>query len=291
MDRSLQQSGVSVPGVTWFCTGLAMLAFAGNSVLCRLALKQTSMDAASFSLLRVLSGALGLCLLCAVQRKPLAGKGSWPGALALAVYVAAFSFAYVELNTGTGALLLFGAVQTSMLGYGLWSGERLGPAGICGLLVAIAGLLVLMLPGAGAPSAVPAMIMLMSGVAWGVYSLLGRGAGDALAVNASNFTRAIPLLALAGLPFLDELRWNWQGACYAVLSGAVASGAGYAVWYGAVRRLAAYQAASVQLTVPVLAAFAGIVLLDEALTERLILSSVAVLGGVALVLSRKPGKR
>ena len=281
---------VASPGITprvLILTALAMLAFAGNSVLCRLALKATSLDAASFTALRLISGALMLWLLVVLRRPRRRIGGSWFGAMALFVYAFAFSLAYRAIDAGTGALLLFGAVQLSMLVYGFFRGERLGLAAGIGLAVALAGLLAMLLPGASAPAWVPAMLMLASGVAWGSYSLLGRGGADPLATTAGNFLRAIPLVLLACLPYASSLHWDMRGAGYALVSGALASGVGYAIWYSAVRQLPALKAATVQLSVPILATLAGIVILDEPLTLRLALCSVAVLGGVALVLASR----
>nr|WP_305495243.1 DMT family transporter [Pseudomonas sp. FP198] len=271
-------------------TCFAMLAFAANSLLCRLALKHTDIDAASFSVVRLASGALVLWLMCALRRSSSTIKGSWKGAAALFVYVFAFSFAYRHLETGTGALLLFGAVQLSMVLYGLSKGERMHTLAIVGFVLAIVGLVSLLLPGAAAPDPVSALTMLLSGVAWGIYSLLGKTVADPLATTTGNFLRSIPLVLIASLPFLSELRWDSLGMLYAILSGALASGVGYAVWYVAVRHLAAFQAATVQLSVPILASLAGIVFLGESLSVRMVLASIAVLGGVALVLGGKQGR-
>lgn len=268
----------------------AMLAFAANSLLCRLALKHTDIDAASFSVVRLASGALVLWLLCALRRTSTIGKGSWQGAAALFVYVFAFSFAYRHLETGTGALLLFGAVQLSMVLYGMFKGERMHTLAVVGFVLAIVGLVSLLVPGAAAPDPVSALTMLLSGVAWGIYSLLGKTVADPLATTTGNFLRSIPLVLMASVPFLSALRWDPQGILYAVLSGALASGVGYAVWYVAVRHLAAFQAATVQLSVPILASLAGIVFLGESLSVRMVLASIAVLGGVALVLGGKYGR-
>lgn len=268
----------------------AMLAFAANSLLCRLALKHTNIDAASFSVVRLASGALVLWLICALRRSSSTIKGSWKGAAALFVYVFAFSFAYRHLETGTGALLLFGAVQLSMVLYGVFKGERMHTLAVVGFVLAIVGLVSLLLPGAATPDPVSALTMLLSGVAWGIYSLLGKTVADPLATTTGNFLRSIPLVLMASLPFLSALRWDPQGILYAVLSGALASGVGYAVWYVAVRHLAAFQAATVQLSVPILAALAGIVFLGESLSVRMVLASIAVLGGVALVLGGKHGR-
>lgn len=267
-------------------TLLALLAFAANSILCRLAFERSDIDAASFTAIRLASGALMLGLL--VARRPVARiGGDWPSAVALFTYAAAFSFAYVALDTGVGALLLFGAVQVTMLAAGLRAGERLDARQSAGLALALGGLAYLLWPGLAAPPLGSALLMLAAGVAWGAYSLRGRGSRDPLAATAGNFLRAAPLglgLALLALPGLEP---DPVGAGYAVLSGALASGAGYAVWYAALRGLASTHAATVQLSVPLIAAAGGIVLLDEPLTWRLVFAAVAILGGIALGVMRR----
>nr|WP_187808518.1 DMT family transporter [Pseudomonas alcaligenes] len=267
-------------------TALAMLAFAGNSLLCRAALRDSALDPASFTAIRLCSGALVLALLVLLRRQgPL--RGDWRSALALFGYAAGFSFAYVELDAGSGALILFGAVQASMLGYGWLHGERLRPLQLLGLTSALGGLLFLLLPGASAPSPQAAGLMVLAGVAWAFYSLLGRGNADPLAATAGNFLRSLPaLLPLIAL-YRHQLGWDGLGALYAILSGALASGIGYAIWYAALPHLRAMQAASVQLSVPIIAAVAGNLLLGEAFSLRLLLASVAVLGGIALILLAK----
>lgn len=272
-------------------TLIAMIAFAANSILCRLALEHTGIDAASFTSIRLVSGALALWLIVVRRGATGSAGGSWPSALALFTYAAAFSFAYVSLPTGVGALLLFGAVQSTMILAGLHAGERLGNRQIAGLALALAGLVYLMLPGLSAPPLGGSVLMLAAGVAWGVYSLRGRATVDPLGATADNFLRAAPLgigLAVATLPWMQV---DAPGVGYAVLSGAMASGAGYAVWYAALRGLAATHAATVQLSVPVIVAAGGTVLLDEPVTLRLALASAAILGGIALVvLSRRPAR-
>lgn len=267
-------------------TLLALLAFAANSILCRLAFERTDIDAASFTAIRLAAGALMLWLL--VLRRPVARiGGDWPSAVALFAYAAAFSFAYVALETGVGALLLFGAVQMTMLAAGLRTGERLDARQSVGLALALGGLAYLLWPGLAAPPLGSALLMLAAGFAWGVYSLRGRGSRDPLAATAGNFLRAAPLglgLALLALPGLAP---DPAGAGYAVLSGALASGAGYAVWYAALRGLAATHAATVQLSVPLIAAAGGIALLDEPLTWRFAFAAVAILGGIALGMVRR----
>lgn len=272
---------------TLLLTALAMLAFAGNSLLCRLALRETDIDAASFTSLRLLAGALTLWLLLRLRTASRSNAGNWPAATALFVYAAAFSFAYLYLDAGAGALILFGAVQLSMLAWGLYRGERLGLKGYSGLLLAFAGVLVLLLPGASRPPTGAALLMLLAGAAWGIYSLLGRGVTDPLAATTGNFLRAVPLALLLSALFIGQASWDTPGLIYALLSGALTSGVGYAIWYSALRGLQSFQAACVQLSVPIIAALAGSLLLDEALSVRLLLSAAAVLGGIALVLGAK----
>lgn len=268
-------------------TSLAMLAFAGNSLLCRAALSHTGIDAASFTSVRLGSGALMLWVLARARRGTQTGAGNWPSALALFVYAAGFSFAYVNLPTATGALLLFGAVQVTMIGRGLWRGDRLRRPQLLGLALALAGLIVLLLPGLSAPSWHGSLLMLSAGVAWGVYSLRGQGAGDSLRVTAGNFLRALPLATVLSLLLLDRVSLDIAGIGYGLASGALASGAGYVLWYAALPALKAASAATVQLAVPVLAALGGIVLLGEPLTWRFAIAAVAVLGGVALVIRER----
>lgn len=268
-------------------TALAMLAFAGNSLLCRLALKHTAIDAASFTGIRLVAGALVLWLLLRLGRPPLAATGNWRAATALFVYAAAFSYAYLKLDAGSGALLLFGAVQLCMVLVGLLRGERLNLPQALGFVLATGGLVALLLPGASAPPLAGALLMLLAGFAWGVYTLLGREAGPPLAATAGNFLRSLPFALLLALPFASDLRVDVPGLLYALLSGGLTSGVGYAVWYSALAGLGALQAASVQLSVPVIAALGGALLLGESISLRLALVSVTVLGGIALVLRGK----
>ena len=277
-------------------TAVAMLAFAANSLLCRLALQQDRIDPASFGAVRLLAGALVLAVVMRARRQPVTGSGNWRSAGLLFAYVALFSFAYVSLPAGTGALILFGAVQLTMLGAGLLAGERFAPAGWLGLALASAGLAVLLLlPGAAAPSLFGAALMAGAGVAWGGYSLRGRGGGsgggDPLAATAASFVRAAPMGVLLALLFVRRAHADVGGVALAIASGALTSGLGYVVWYAALRRLSALRAAVVQLSVPLIAAVGGVLLLGEAFTLRLGVSALAILGGVALVLSsRASGK-
>ena len=277
------------PARTFALTALAMTAFAGNSLLCRLALKNTAIDAASFTTIRLISGALVLWLVSRRFRPGLSGKGNWPSALALFAYAAAFSFAYTSLPAGAGALLLFGAVQATMIGYGLWSGERLRPPQLAGLALALGGLSGLLLPGVSAPPLAGSALMISAGIAWGIYSLRGKGAGDPTWVTAGNFLRAAPVaIALSVCVFLVKgASLDAAGFWYAVASGAITSGIGYAIWYTALPALKATTAATVQLSVPVIAALGGIAFLGEPVTLRLVLASGAILGGIALVVLQK----
>ncbi len=271
---------------TFALTVLAMIAFAGNSLLCRLALKHTAIDAASFTSIRLASGALVLWLIVRV-RGGGHGKGNWPSAVALFAYAACFSYAYLGLAAGTGALLLFGAVQSTMIGYGLWSGERLTRQQLAGLVCAFGGLAGLMLPGLSAPPIFASALMLGAGVAWGIYSLRGRGVGDPIGVTAGNFVRAAPIAALSSAIALPWSSLDADGFWYATCSGALASGVGYAIWYKALRGLKATSAATVQLSVPVIAAAGGIVFLGEAVSLRLLVASAAILGGIGLVFAAR----
>ena len=270
-----------------------MLAFAGNSVLCRIALRETGIDAASFTTIRLASGAVVLWLIVRGFRRTQAGGGSWLSALMLFAYAAGFSFAYLSLTTATGALLLFGAVQATMICWGLWRGERFGAWQLVGLALAVGGLVGLLLPGLSAPPLGGAALMLMAGAAWGVYSIRGKGAGDATRVTAGNFLRAVPfavvLSALSLLP-LAGARLDAAGVAYALASGAITSGLGYAIWYTVLPALKATSAATVQLSVPVIAALGGIVFLGEAVTLRFALASIAILGGITLVILRAPSR-
>jgi len=270
-------------------TCLAMTAFAGNSLLCRVALKHTGIDAATFTGVRLVSGALTLWLLVQWRRQANSSPGNWISAAALFAYAACFSYAYRSLPASTGALLLFGAVQATMIGYGMWKGERLRVIQSIGLAFALGGLVGLVLPGLSAPPLLGSSLMLIAGVAWGVYSLRGRGAANPLRVTAGNFLRTVPMTALLSAFAFGHFSRSGAGVLYAVISGALASGVGYAIWYAVLPSLKATSAATVQLSVPVLAAAGGLVFLGEALTLRLVLSSAAILGGIALViLERRP---
>jgi drug/metabolite transporter (DMT)-like permease len=265
-------------------TLLAMTAFAANSLLCRLALKNTAIDPATFTSVRLVSGALALWLIVRLQAGNRPGAGNWISALALFGYAAAFSFAYVSLPAGTGALLLFGSVQATMIGYGLCSGERLQRRQTAGLVMALGGLVGLLLPGLSAPPLAGSALMLGAGMAWGVYSLRGRNAGEPIRTTGENFVRSVPFAVALSAALFTQATWDAAGFAYAVASGALASGVGYAIWYTALKALRATDAATVQLSVPVIAAIGGVILLGEPVTLRLLAASVAILGGIALVI-------
>jgi len=264
-------------------TALAMLAFAGNSLLCRGALAHTGIDAASFTLIRLASGAVSLWLLVRVSQGPNGLLGNWGSALALFVYAAAFSLAYLSLTAATGALLLFGAVQVTMIGYGQWTGTRLRAGQLAGFVLAAGGLVALLLPGLSAPPLGGSLLMLAAGAAWGVYSLRAKGSGDPLRATAGNFARAVVPALVLSAAMLPRATIDGAGVMYAVASGALASGLGYAIWYTALGGLNVTSAATVQLSVPLIAALGGVVLLAEPLSLRLVVTSVAILGGIALV--------
>jgi len=287
-----------------------MIAFASNSLLCRLALKHTTIDAATFTFIRILSGAVALWLILELRTRLRTEKttsllydgasgsprvtrhlplksGNWLSALALFVYAAAFSFAYVDLSVGTGALLLFGAVQASMILWGFRKGERLDAIQVVGFVAAVIGLVVLVFPGLSAPPLIASILMLTAGVAWGVYSLRGKGVQNPASVTTGNFVRAVPFSAVVWIIFIPWTHVDSAGVSYAVISGAIASGLGYVIWYSVLPSLKAASAATVQLSVPVLAATGGILLLGEPLTLRYLLASVAILGGIALVVLEK----
>jgi len=273
---------------TFLLTALAMVAFAANSLLCRLALGGETIDAASFTSIRVISGALTLVLISYAQRRPPSRRNaSWRSALALFAYMIFFSFAYISLGAAAGALILFGAVQLTMFAVALSAGERMPALGWFGLAIAFAGLVYLVSPGLSAPDPLGAALMAIAGIAWGVYSLLGRGASDPLAATTMNFILCAPLVLVVSIAMHTNVHLSTAGIGYAVASGALASGCGYVIWYAALRGLTAGKAATVQLSAPVIAAIGAVILLSETITLRLVLASLATLGGVALVLAQR----
>ncbi|MFK5914453.1 MAG: DMT family transporter [Woeseiaceae bacterium] len=270
-------------------TLFAMLAFAANSVLCRLALVnhagEASIDAASFTSIRLLSGAIILILILLVRTREFKPKNINPiSASMLFIYAICFSFSYIEISTGTGALILFGTVQLTMIMFGLIKGERSGYLALMGILLAFTGLVYLLLPSVSAPPIMSALLMMVAGLAWGIYSLRGKAISNPLIATSWNFIGTLPLVLLTYLIFQDDVYLTQKGIVLAILSGALASGVGYSIWYAALPHLTTTRAATVQLTVPIIAATGGIMLLSEPVSLRLVIASTAVLGGVYLTI-------
>jgi drug/metabolite transporter (DMT)-like permease len=269
-------------------TGLALIAFAANSILCRLALGEKTIDATSFTIVRLLSGTIVLMLILQILNsgKKSRSTGSWPAATMLFLYAAAFSFAYITLDTGTGALILFAAVQLTMIIFAVVKGDRLGLIAWVGVLIAFIGFVYLVLPGVSTPSFLGFILMTIAGVAWGFYSLIGRDSVNPLADTAFNFTRTLPFILVMTIITFPSLELSTKGFILALLSGAIASGIGYTIWYTALKDISATQAAVVQLTVPIFAAIGGVVFMSEVVTLRLIVAAVIILSGVVLVLKK-----
>jgi drug/metabolite transporter (DMT)-like permease len=274
---------------TGLLTAAAMLAFAANSLLCRVALHPPIIDPASFASIRLVSGAFTLALIVRVRSGRFAsGHADWLAAAMLFAYVAFFSFAYQTLGAGVGALILFGAVQVTMFGAGLRAGEVFRPAAWVGLALAVAGLVYLVSPVLSAPPPLGgAALMAAAGAAWGVYSLRGRGVADPLVATTGNFMRAAPLALGLSTLLAAHFHAGAPGIVLAIVSGALTSGIGYVIWYAALKGLSAMRAAAVQLSVPPIAAFGGVLWLSEAITPRLAVASAAILGGIALVLTSR----
>ena len=275
------------PFRTVLLTALTLVAFAANSLLTRMALGNSAIDAASFMTLRLGSGALFLWFLAQFRKAPKAEWTSpypakWAAALMLFLYAVTFSFSYLQLAAGTGALILFGTVQVTMIAAALYQGETPQPLEWMGLLLALAGLVYLVSPGLAAPPVLGAVLMVVAGIAWGGYSLLGRGSRDPVAYTTSNFIRAVPFAIGVSVVTISMLHWSWQGVGLALASGILASGLGYSLWYAALRGLTATRAATVQLAVPILAAIAGILWLQETLSVRLLVASAMILGGIGI---------
>ncbi len=277
------------PALVLLLSVVALVAFAANSILTRAALSGTSIDPVSFTAVRIASGAVMLWLVVRFRAPGAEGRGSWASALALFGYAIAFSLAYRSLTAATGALLLFGAVQVTMVSWGLVRGERLSVLQWLGVLLALAGLIWLLLPGLSAPPLLAAGLMLAAGCAWGIYTLRAKGAGDPTRVTAANFARAtLPAVGL-GLLFAGDMSWDGRGLALAVASGAVASGMGYAVWYAVLKHIGTHTAAVSQLTVPVITAIAGVLLLSEPLSWPTVVGGAFIIGGIALVTRPRSG--
>jgi len=261
------------------------MAFAANSVLCRLALSKKAIDPASFTGIRLLSGALVLMLLIFMlnRKKTAVVKGSWMSGTILFIYAVTFSFAYISLDTGTGALILFAAVQITMITYALFSGKKMTSIEWMGVLLAFAGFVYLILPGVTAPSLSGFLLMTLSGVGWGSYTIRGKDSPNPLEATAYNFLRTLPMVAILLLFSLKNIQATQEGIVLAILSGAITSGIGYTIWYLALRGLSAIQASVVQLMVPVIAALGGVIFLSEMIHLRLTISALLILGGIGLV--------
>jgi drug/metabolite transporter (DMT)-like permease len=276
------------PARTFGLTAITMVAFASNSLLCRLALAPGLIDAASFTSIRIASGALTLWLIVRLARRsPAAPGGGWMSPVFLFLYANAFSYAYLTLPAGLGALILFGCVQATMIVAALHAGERPRALEWTGLAIALAGLAVLTRPGLTAPPPAGSALMALAGIAWGVYSLRGRGSRNALVATGRNFMRAVPFALVAAIVFFSRRHAHPHGVMLAVASGALASGVGYAIWYAALRGLTATRAATVQLSVPVIAAIGGVLLLNEGVTVRLLVSAAMILGGIGIALAAR----
>jgi drug/metabolite transporter (DMT)-like permease len=285
----MTQAALPAMSRTIALTAIAMIAFAANSVLCRIAIGQHAIDAASFATIRIVSGAVMLSGIMLVQgKRNLLSGANWRAALMLFAYAVFFTYAYISLSTGTGALILFGAVQLTMFVAALRGGESFSPLSWFGLGLAIAGLIYLVSPGVTAPEPAAALSMAIAGVAWGFYSLIGRGARDPLAATAGAFILCVPAMLIVELFSMNVgLDVSTRGLWLAVISGAITSGLGYVVWFAALPGLGATSAATVQLSVPAIAALGGVLFLSEALTVRLVVAAVATLGGVTIVLTQR----
>jgi len=270
-------------------TILALLAFAGNSVLCRLALNDNVIDAASFTLIRLFSGIIFLLFLVTIKTKQSINirNGNWLSSLFLFLYAISFSYSYISLDTGTGALILFGSVQITMIASDIFKGKKLSHSEWTGLFIAFLGLFILLIPGASAPSLAGFVLMSISGIAWGFYSLAGKGSKNPLIDTTHNFVRTLPFIVLATLFTFDHVQISNQGVGLAILSGTIMSGLGYTIWYSALEGLTVKQAAIIQLSVPIIAAFGGVIFSNEMITTKLVVSSIFVLGGVLMVMLNK----
>lgn len=286
--RIISKESNSVIKTTVFTT-LALIAFAANSVLCRLALGEGAIDASSFTIIRLLSGVVVLFLLINLfkTKEEASERGSWTAGFMLFIYAVTFSFAYITLDTGTGALILFGSVQITMILISVISGTRLHISEWTGLVLAFTGFVYLVLPGVSAPSLTGFVLMTLSGIAWGIYTLMGRSSKNPMMNTASNFFRTIPLILVLAIITMSQMQTSPEGILLAVISGALASGIGYTIWYIALGGLSSTQAAVLQLLVPVLAALSGVIFVSEEITFRLVISATIILTGILLVMIGK----
>jgi len=274
---------------TSLLTGLALIAFAANSVLCRLALANGNIDASSFTGIRLLSGAIALLLILSIKgnKQGVSSKGSWTSNFTLFLYAITFSYAYLSLDTGTGALILFGSVQITMILLSIISGTRLHIIEWSGFFIAFTGLVYLVIPSITTPSVSGFILMTVSGMSWAIYSLRGRGSKNPLMDTTYNFLRTIPFITLLAIFTMPNINYSSQGIILALLSGAITSGVGYTIWYIALRSLSSIQAAVLQLSVSIIAAIGGVIFLSETITSRLVISAVIVLGGILMVILGK----
>lgn len=274
---------------TIILTGLALIAFAANSVLCRLALGNEAIDPSSFTVIRLLSGAIVLLIIISATRNTtrLSSKGSWTASFMLFLYAVTFSYAYVSLDTATGALILFGSVQITMILLSLISGSRLHITEWTGVVISFTGFIYLILPGISTPSVIGFILMTVAGIAWGIYTLKGLGSKSPLMDTAYNFLRTTPLVVLLAIFTMNNINYSSEGIVLALLAGGVTSGIGYTIWYIALGGLSSTQAAVLQLSVPVIAAFGGVIFVSEAITFRLTISATMVLGGILIVVLGK----
>lgn len=270
-------------------TSLALIAFAANSVLCRLALGNGSIDAASFTVIRLLSGAVVLCVILSFQRnnQDALSKGSWMASFTLFLYAITFSYAYLSVDTGTGALILFGSVQITMIILSIIGGTRLHITEWFGVVIAITGFIYFILPNVSTPSMNGFILMTISGISWGVYTLIGRRSKNPLTDTTYNFVRTIPFVVLLAVFTLDNMSYSNDGVILALLSGGITSGVGYTIWYIALNDLSSTQASVIQLSVPIIAAIGGVIFVSELITFRLIISAIIVLGGILMVVLGK----
>lgn len=292
----------------FFYTAFALVAFAFNSILCRLALRGDEADAAGFTAVRVVSGAVALVVIGLLVPRLRSQKsqvtsanqrlgtwdfrlgtlaGSWPSAFFLFAYAVCFSFAYLGLTAGTGALILFGSVQMSMVAAAILRGERPTLLESAGLLIAVGGLVYLVLPGLASPPLTSSLLMAAAGMSWAAYTLRGKSSTDPLADTTGNFVRAVPMAAVVALIYLPNLHLTPRGWLLAILSGAVTSGVGYTIWYSVVKDHTTTRAAVLQLSVPVIAAVIGIIWLNETATMSLLIAAIMILGGIGMTILGK----
>jgi drug/metabolite transporter (DMT)-like permease len=283
--ETLSEHQIIHPLRTLVFTIFALIAFAANSVLSRLALGINSIDAASYTAIRLLSGTLVLFILLKIRntKKQMSAKGSWFSGVMLFLYAISFSYAYITLDTGTGSLILFGSVQATMITFSFISGNRLHIIEWFGVLIAFTGFVYLVSPGVTTPTLMGFLLMMVAGIAWGIYTLRGRDSAYPLDATVYNFLRTTPMILILVVVTIRSSHYSLEGVIYAILSGTVASGIGYTIWYTALRGLSTVQAAVVQLFVPVIAAFGGVLFISEVITGRLAISALMILGGILLV--------